>query len=194
MKDKFTLFSILLILFSLFIWILFGDFIKLLFNNIDLKSISYKHEKDFVNKWIIDKEKTEAYLKRNYPNGLDSVSLEEMLKFRNLFMDTALLNIYENGNYEQTIKGFSTLETLGEWHNEDNYLVLDEKSKRNHLKPDLTNTPENLITFYFKVIKIDPGNLILLLDTDKTKNIPNELKLQNQDTVNYKALNYSENL
>jgi hypothetical protein len=99
-----------------------------------------------------------------------------------------------DGNYQQTIKGFSTLEILGEWHNEDNYLILDEKSKNNYLKPDLTSTPDNLITFYFKVIKIDPSHLVLFLDTAKTKNIPEELKLHNQDTVYYKPLTYNENL
>jgi hypothetical protein len=185
MKKKITLFSILILVFSLLIWFVFGDFIKLFFKYNDFKPISHSREKLFVNKWVIDKAKTEDNLRRNYPNGYDSLTLEQLIYYRKIFIDSASLNIFEDGHYEQRVKGFSTLEIIGEWYNEDQYLVLTEKNKNNSLKPILTSAPDDLITYYFQVVKNNSNELILFLDLEKNRNIPSELKAKKSDTVFY---------
>jgi hypothetical protein len=61
------------------------------------------------------------------------------------------------------------------------------------MQPIGLSKPDNLITYYFKVAKIDEGQMVLLLDLTKTLNIPQELKLLKNDTVFYMpTISYKE--
>lgn len=195
MKNKIILFFILFGLFGLIIWVSFGNLIKQIYHSYNATELHPKvpinHEPLFIRTWTLDKERNEEKMKQDYLANPDTLPFEEHLRINNFFVSNKTLDLQKDGRFEQLNQGMTPVKTIGEWNNYEGYLILNEKYREAFLETDRPIESINLITWYFKVVKIDSTQLVISLDLSKTRNMPKEMReiVSGDDTTFYKAIN-----